>query len=123
MRRVWLRGGVNIQKRSLLHAAGFNLGLLMRSPIGFGTPRGWADVWLVAIWTERQPTAVCLGLLPCLENQSCLILPLALIMAATAPKPVFTAGCRTVAAVPSDAKPEMIPAGSSFSFRRTIRAS
>lgn len=43
MRRVWLRGRENIQKRYLLHVAGFNLGLLMRVKTGSGTPRGWAD--------------------------------------------------------------------------------
>ena len=40
MRRVHLRGHTNIRKRLLLHAAGFNLGLLMRQLIGVGTPRG-----------------------------------------------------------------------------------
>ena len=34
MRRVWLRGRENVQKRYLLHVAGFNLGLLMRMLIG-----------------------------------------------------------------------------------------
>lgn len=40
MRRVHLRGRDNIRKRLLIHAAGFNLGLLMRQLIGVGTPRG-----------------------------------------------------------------------------------
>jgi len=40
MRRVWLRGRVNVQKLSLIHVAGFNLGLLMRAKIGCDTPRG-----------------------------------------------------------------------------------
>jgi hypothetical protein len=40
MRRVHLRGHTNIRKRLLIHAAGFNLGLLMRQLIGVGTPRG-----------------------------------------------------------------------------------
>ena len=40
MRRVHLRGHANIRKRLLIHAAGFNLGLLMRQLIGVGTPRG-----------------------------------------------------------------------------------
>jgi transposase len=40
MRRTHLRGHTNILKRLLLHAAGFNLGLVMRSSIGVGTPRG-----------------------------------------------------------------------------------
>jgi len=40
MRRVFLRGHDNIRKRGLIHAGGFNLGLLMRQLIGVGTPRG-----------------------------------------------------------------------------------
>jgi len=40
MRRVHLRGRENIEKRYLLHAAAFNLGILMRSKLGVGTPRG-----------------------------------------------------------------------------------
>src|SRR5690349_7272249 len=40
MRRVHLRGHTNIRKRVLIHAGGFNLGLLMRRLIGVGTPRG-----------------------------------------------------------------------------------
>ena len=40
MRRVHLRGHTNIRKRLLIHASGFNLGLLMRRLIGVGTPRG-----------------------------------------------------------------------------------
>ena len=39
MRRVHLRGHENIRKRLLIHAAGFNLGLLMRARFGYGTPR------------------------------------------------------------------------------------
>ena len=39
MRRVHLRGHENIRKRLLIHAAGFNLGLLMRVRFGYGTPR------------------------------------------------------------------------------------
>ena len=39
MRRVFLRGHINIRKRLLIHVAGFNLGLLLRQLIGVGTPR------------------------------------------------------------------------------------
>ncbi|WP_423929416.1 transposase [Candidatus Palauibacter sp.] len=39
MRRTHLRGHENIRKRMLVHAAAFNLGLLMRSRFGYGTPR------------------------------------------------------------------------------------
>jgi len=40
MRRVYLRGHHNILKRVLLHAGALNLGLLMRTLFGVGTPRG-----------------------------------------------------------------------------------
>ncbi len=43
MRRAHLRGRENIAKRYLIHTAAFNLGLVMRKLIGFGTPKGWAD--------------------------------------------------------------------------------
>jgi transposase len=39
MRRTHLRGTTNILKRVLIHASGFNLGLVMRRLIGVGTPR------------------------------------------------------------------------------------
>jgi transposase len=41
MRRTHLRGHENILKRLLIHAGGFNLGLLVRSMLGIGTPRGF----------------------------------------------------------------------------------
>ena len=40
MRRTHLRGHTNILKRLVIHAGGFNLGLIMRHLIGIGTPRG-----------------------------------------------------------------------------------
>jgi transposase len=40
LRRVHLRGHLNILKRLIVHAGGFNLGLLMRRVFGRGTPRG-----------------------------------------------------------------------------------
>jgi transposase len=40
MRRTHLRGHTNILKRLLIHAGGFNLGIVMRHLIGVGTPRG-----------------------------------------------------------------------------------
>jgi len=39
MRRTWLRGRESVHKRYLVHVAGHNLGILMRLPIGPGTPR------------------------------------------------------------------------------------
>jgi transposase len=40
MRRTHLRGHMNILKRLLIQAAGFNLGLVLRTLTGIGTPRG-----------------------------------------------------------------------------------
>ncbi|HET7659524.1 MAG TPA: transposase [Oryzihumus sp.] len=39
MRRAWLRGREDLQRRYLVHVAGYNLGLVMRLLIGAGTPR------------------------------------------------------------------------------------
>jgi transposase len=57
MRRTHLRGHTNILKRLLIHAGGFNLGLVMRQVFGVGTPRGLqgrlaaAMALVVALWT------------------------------------------------------------------------
>jgi transposase len=40
MRRTWLRGRENVEKRYLVQVSAFNLGLVMRKMIGFGTPKG-----------------------------------------------------------------------------------
>jgi transposase len=55
MRRVWLRGRENVQKRYLIHVTGYNLGLIMRLLTGAGTPREFilpTSVWLLAC---REP--------------------------------------------------------------------
>jgi hypothetical protein len=60
LRRVYLRGRVNILKRVLIHFAALNLGLLMRVLVGVGTPRSlqgrfWASFSRILIlW--RRPT-------------------------------------------------------------------
>jgi hypothetical protein len=43
VRRARLRGRANITKRYLVHVAGFNLSLVLRKLLGFGTPRGFAS--------------------------------------------------------------------------------
>jgi len=50
MRRAHLRGNENIEKRYTIHVAGFNLGLLMRSIFGFGTPKGWAEAPIALVF-------------------------------------------------------------------------
>jgi transposase len=55
LRRTHLRGHANILKRLLVHAGGFNLGLLLRKFLGVGTPRGLqgrltAALTLILVW-------------------------------------------------------------------------
>ncbi len=70
MRRTHLRGHANILKRLLVHSGGFNLGLLMRTLIGVGTPRGLQgrlavlialaiELWtqIVGLWRDRRTPA------------------------------------------------------------------
>jgi transposase len=55
MRRVHVRGHENVLKRVLLHAAALNLGLLMRTLFGVGTPRslqGCAAASFVVRWSS-----------------------------------------------------------------------
>ena len=58
MRRTHLRGHANILKRLLVQTGAFNLGLLMRTLIGVGTPRGLQGrlaavlTLVVALWTH-----------------------------------------------------------------------
>ena len=50
-RRTRLRGRGNIRKRYLIHVAGFNLALVLRKILGYGTPRALANAaeyWLRA---------------------------------------------------------------------------
>jgi transposase len=59
MRRVHLRGHENILKRILLHAGALNLGLLMRTLFGVGTPRalqGRVAAFFVALWSSIKPS-------------------------------------------------------------------
>ena len=44
MRRTHLRRHGNILKRLLVHVAGFNLGILMRTLIGRATPKQYAEL-------------------------------------------------------------------------------
>lgn len=67
MRRTHLRGHTNILKRVLIHAGGFNLGLVMRHLIGVGTPRGLqgrlaaAIAIVVALWTRVEDLRITIG--------------------------------------------------------------
>src|SRR6266852_811856 len=63
MRRVHLRGKNNIAKRALIHAAAFNLSLILRRMLGVGTARQAADLfatfWLAVLSiTQAAKTAL-----------------------------------------------------------------
>ncbi len=63
MRRTHLRGHTNILKRLLVHAGGFNLGLVMRHLFGRGTPRGLQDrsaILIAALLALLDATRRCL---------------------------------------------------------------
>jgi len=75
MRRVWLRGRESIQKRYLLHVAGFNLGLLMRLKTGHGTPRGWADAWVSIIWPESSLSVALFAIVLVVEDELQPVIP------------------------------------------------
>ena len=56
MRRAWLRGREKVQKRYLIHVAGYNLGLIMRLLTGAGTPRelrARRSAWLGVVVTPN----------------------------------------------------------------------
>lgn len=65
MRRTHLRGHRNILKRLLIHAGGFNLGLVRRHLIGVGTPRGLqgrlAAAMAIALWTLVEDMRITIG--------------------------------------------------------------
>ena len=79
MRRVWLRGSENIEKRSIIHVAGFNLGLLMRTLFGVGTPKGWkksACGLLLWLCVGRRGRFLVIGVTLCDNRPVCPLLVL-----------------------------------------------
>ena len=59
MRRTHLRGHPKILKRLLIHVAGFNLALVMRSVLGVGTPRGLRDLSAVLSSLDHGLVRLC----------------------------------------------------------------
>ena len=59
MRRTHLRGHTKILKRLLVHVAGFNLALMMRSLLGVGTPRGLRDLSAALLSLGHGPAWLC----------------------------------------------------------------
>ena len=67
MRRTWLRGCENVQKRYLVHVAGHNLGILMRLLIGAGTPKETAArsrAYLLFLYTEPEVAIILVAASP-----------------------------------------------------------
>src|SRR5881394_3923983 len=67
MRRTWLRGRDNVQKRYLVHVAGHNLGILMRLLIGAGTPREAAAralAYVLFVYTDEAVTIILVAASP-----------------------------------------------------------
>jgi len=65
MRRTWLRGCENVQKRYLVHVAG--LGILMRLLIGAGTPKETAArsrAYLLFLYTEQAVAIILVAASP-----------------------------------------------------------
>ena len=60
MRRVHLQGRKNILKRLLVHAAGFNLSLILRSTLGVGKPRRLQGLYL-QFYTHLRRISAWLG--------------------------------------------------------------
>lgn len=61
MRRVHLRGRENILKRLVVHAAAFNLSLVLRRSCGAGTPRGFQALYLhvfALLWMTLEDTSL-----------------------------------------------------------------
>ena len=65
LRRTWLRGAGNVEKRYLIQVAAHNLGLVIRHRFGAGTPRQAATLfWLVSDECQGRGIAIWAILLP-----------------------------------------------------------
>jgi hypothetical protein len=71
MRRVWLRGRDNVQKRYLIHVAGYNLGLLMRLLTGAGTPREFIAMASARLPAILQPDGVLIVMMFVAADNQC----------------------------------------------------
>ncbi len=72
MRRLHVRGQKNIRKRMLVHAAAFNLGLLMRKRFGVGTPRALQGLAAIQAALSTQVTTRVLRFFPRIRRISAL---------------------------------------------------
>jgi transposase len=100
MRRVHLRGHTNILKRVLLHTAALNLGLLMRTLFGVGTPRslqGRVAALLGCVWSLIRLPETLLDLIRTMYRPSTSLSDLLahreIRPPASSVETVFTTGC------------------------------
>ena len=89
LRRMHVRGHVNVLKRLVVHAGACNLGLWMRTLIGVGTPRGLqgrlpaAMAVVVAFWTLLEDELIAVAARPAdhpaslMPSHRCELLPIA----------------------------------------------
>jgi transposase len=68
MRRLYLRGRENIAKRVLIHAAGFNVGLMMRLKYGLRKPRSGSGAACALIFALIHPVRRLFALLSSLRS-------------------------------------------------------
>ena len=76
MRRTWLRGRENVHKRYLVHVAGYNLGVLMRTLLGAGTPKEAAEVRYAFLFVIQAADTIVFVILAASDDE-----PAALIVA------------------------------------------
>src|SRR4051812_48885360 len=70
LRRTWLRGTGNVEKRYLIQVAAHNLGLVIRHRFGAGTPRqAAAPFWLVRDECQGRGLAIWMILAPSCADQ------------------------------------------------------
>jgi transposase len=69
LRRTWLRGVANVEKRYTIQGAAYNLGLVMRHRFGAGTPRQAAAA-VCFTFTEYNVAVIVLLRLSC-RQASC----------------------------------------------------
>jgi transposase len=74
MRRAWLRGRENVHKRYLIQVAGFNLGILMRSLFGQGTPREAASARNALLFVVQTDSALVIVLIPDVDGEMAALL-------------------------------------------------
>jgi hypothetical protein len=78
MRRVWLRGREKLQKRYLIHVAGYNLGLIMRLLTGAGTPRELRTAAQASLLALILPNGEVVVVLVVLFGEQCAVLAISL---------------------------------------------